>query len=94
MVLVEGHNPMNCPTSPCSARARDILMGCSIDRSIFGTASSFLINFGMEGAAGLKPGAESNLLKASSTERDEEGESPPPGAAMGAARELETLGGS
>ena len=68
-------------------------MGCSIGRSISGTASSFLINFGMEGAAGLKPEAESNLLKASSAERGEEGECPPPGAAMGAARELETLSG-
>ena len=64
-------------------------MGCSIGRSISGTVSSFLINFGMEGVAGLKPGAESNLLKASSVERGEEGESPPPGAAMGAARKRE-----
>ena len=47
----------------------------------------------MEGAAGLSPGAESRRLKASSAERGEEGECPPPGAAMGAARDLETLGG-
>ena len=76
---------MNWPTNPRSDKARAILMGCSLGRSISGTASSFLMNFGMEGAIGLNPGDLSNLLKASSAEGAEGGESPPPGAAMVAA---------
>ena len=48
------------------------------------------MNFGMDGATGLNPGAERNLLKSSSVEEGGEGgESPPPGAAMGAAWDLE-----
>ena len=44
------------------------------------------MNFGIEGATGLKPGDFSNLLKASAAEIEAEGgESPPPGAAMEAA---------
>ena len=86
MVLVEGHKPITWPTSPRSARARAILMGCSLGRSISGTASSFLMNFGMEGATSLNPGDFSNLLKAYSVEVGAEGgENPPPGVAMGAA---------
>ena len=86
MVLLEGHSPMYCPTNPRLARARAILMGSSLGRSISGTASSFLMNFGMEGATGLNPGDFSNLLKASSVEVGAEGgENPPPGVAMGAA---------
>ena len=91
MVLDEGHKPMNWPTSPLFARARVILMGCSLGRSISGTSSSFLMNFGMEGATGLKPGDFSNLLKASAAEIEVEGgESPPPGAAMEALRRAST----
>ena len=48
------------------------------------------MNLGMEGATSFDPGAEISLLKASTAEEGGEGGvSPPPGATMGAAYNLD-----
>ena len=60
-------------------------MGFSSGKAISGIASSFLMNFGIDGATGFFPVGAKSLLKASTAEIGEEGgESPPPGAAMAA----------
>ena len=82
MVLVDGQSPMNRPTKPRSDRARAILIGISLGRSISGIESSFLMNFGMAGAIGTDPRGRSSRLKASVVEEDEGGGSPPSGEAM------------
>ena len=82
MVLVDGQSPMNWPTKPRSDRARAILIGISLGRSISGIESSFLMNFGMAGAIGAAPRGRSSRLKASVVGEEEGGGSPPSGEAM------------
>lgn len=59
---------MNYPTRPFSTKVKVILMGCSSGRAISGIESSFLMNFGTEGAVGFFPIGLITRLKVSSTE--------------------------
>ena len=81
MVLVDGQSPMNWPTKPRSDRARAILIGISLGRSISGIESNFFMNFGTAGAIGAVPIGLSSRLKASVVE-EKGGGSPPSGEAM------------
>ena len=82
---------MNFSTKPFSAKVKAILMGCSSGRAISGIESSFLMNFGIEGAAYLFPIELIRRLKVSSEDIGRVGGGYPPPSALMVAGEAAAL---